>query len=202
MRFSSHRVAGSRDEDRLEIACHGHRWTIAVADGAGGISGGALAAHAATTSMVAAGAALDPGASCDRFRQLDRTIESDPRCGETTLVVVQIEAGELWGASVGDSGALLITPQDIVDLTEHQRRKPLLGSGVCHPSAIPHRPLVGRLLVATDGLLKYLPRAALRALALDGDLPAATAALLAAVTLPSGNLHDDVAVVLGERVLP
>ncbi|XXT21229.1 hypothetical protein WME94_06650 [Sorangium sp. So ce429] len=38
------------------------------------------------------------------------------------------------------------------------------------------------------------------ALARTGDLRAAVEALIQAVTLPSGNLQDDVAVVLGERI--
>ncbi|WP_437286633.1 hypothetical protein [Sorangium sp. So ce406] len=58
----------------------------------------------------------------------------------------------------------------------------------------------GRLLVATDGLLKYASRATISALARTGDVQTAVEALMQAVTLPSGNLQDDVAVVLGEHV--
>jgi hypothetical protein len=54
-------------------------------------------------------------------------------------------------------------------------------------------------LVATDGLLKYTSRATLGALAKAGDLQTAIEGLIRAVRLPSGNLQDDVAVVLGER---
>lgn len=87
----------------------------------------------------------------------------------------------------------------MVDLTAGQRRKPLLGSGVSHPVAIARQPCSGRLLVASDGLLSYLPRSRLGVLASADALRVAVDALIQAVTLSSGALHDDVAVVLGER---
>ncbi len=117
----------------------------------------------------------------------------DPRCG-------QVSRGELWGASVGDSGALLVTPDGPIELTAAQRRKPLVGSGECRPAIIPRQALSGRLLVATDGLLKYASLATINALARTGDVKSAVEALIQAAALPSGNLQDDVAVVLGERV--
>ncbi|WP_437798976.1 protein phosphatase 2C domain-containing protein [Sorangium sp. So ce693] len=202
MRFWSRRVAGSRNEDRLELSCRGDRWTVAVADGAGGLAGGAAAASTAAGAMVALGAEreLDPDFWCESIRRLDGELEAEPRCGETTLVVVQVSQGELWGASVGDSGALVVEPGGLVDLTSGQIRKPLVGSGACSPVGIPRRPLTGRLLVATDGLLKYASWATLGALARTGDVQTAVEALIQAVTLPSGNRPDDVAVVLGERV--
>ena len=202
MRFWSRRVAGSRNEDRLELSCRGDRWTIAVADGAGGLAGGAAAAIAASGVIVAAGAEkeLDPDGWCERLRRLDGELSAESRCGETTLVVVQVRGGELWGASVGDSGALVVEPDGLVDLTAGQHRKPLVGSGACRPVGIPRRQLTGRLLLATDGLLKYASWTTLGAIARTGDVKTAVEALIQAVTLPSGNLHDDVAVVLGERV--
>ncbi|APR75556.1 Hypothetical protein A7982_00902 [Minicystis rosea] len=180
MRFWTRRVAGSANEDRLELSCRGDRWTVAVADGAGGLAGGAAAARTAVNAMAA--------------------LEGQPECGETTLVVIQMQRGELWGASVGDSGALLIEPNRVIDLTAAQSRKPLLGSGACRPAAIRRQPLSGRLLVATDGLLKYTSPANIGALARSGDVRSAVEALIRAVTLPSGNLQDDVALALGERV--
>ena len=51
-------------------------------------------------------------------------------------------------------------------------------------------------MVASDGLLKYAPRAALARLAGMADLAAAATALVELVRLPTGDLQDDVAVVL------
>jgi serine/threonine protein phosphatase PrpC len=202
MRFWSRRVAGSANEDRLELGCRGDRWTMVVADGAGGLAGGAAAASTAANAMVALGAEvdLDAGDWCERLRRLDGELEAEPRCGETTIVVVQMCRGELWGASVGDSGALLVESGEVIDLTTAQSRKPLVGSGACRPAGIRRRPFSGRLLVATDGLLKYASRTTLGAIASTGDVQTAVDALIQAVTLPSGNLQDDVAVILGERV--
>lgn len=118
---------------------------------------------------------------------------------ERTAPAVDI-SGELWGASVGDSGALLVTPDGPIELTAAQSRKPLAGSGACRPAIIPRQPLSRRLLVATDGLLKYTSLATINALARTGDVKSAVEALIQAAALRSGNLQDDVAVVLGERV--
>jgi hypothetical protein len=53
--------------------------------------------------------------------------------GQCTAVVVEISEGRLVGASVGDSGAWLLTGKAIIDLTENQHRKPLLGSDEAMP---------------------------------------------------------------------
>jgi serine/threonine protein phosphatase PrpC len=58
---------------------------------------------------------------------------------------------------------------------------------------------LGRLLVATDGLLKYVAPARLASIASTGDIRTAVDQLVAAAALPSGNFHDDVALVLAER---
>ncbi|MDI3285786.1 protein phosphatase 2C domain-containing protein [Polyangium sp. 15x6] len=197
----SERRAGRANEDRLEASCRGRRWTLVVADGAGGLSGGALAARWAAEAASALGAEeeLTPAAWCERLSRLDREMEADSKCGETTLVVVQVSGNELWGASIGDSGALLVEAGQVVELTAMQKHKPLLGSGACTPTRIERRSLSGRLLLASDGLLKYLPRPKLSEVALAGDVRSAVEALVEAVKLPSGNFHDDVAVILAER---
>ncbi len=52
------------------------------------------------------------------------------------------------------------------------------------------------LLVASDGLLNYAKRADIVTIVNGPDLEAAAAALVQLVRLPSGNLADDVSVVL------
>ncbi|MRG98400.1 protein phosphatase 2C domain-containing protein [Polyangium spumosum] len=199
----SQRRAGSANEDRLEASCRGRRWTLVIADGAGGLSGGALAAQRAAEAVSALGADMEltPATWCERLVQLDREMSADPKCGETTLVVVQVSGSELWGASIGDSGALLVEAGRVVELTARQKRKPLLGSGECMPTSIERQPLTGRLLLASDGLLKYLPQPRLSGIALAGDVRSAVDALVEAVELPSGRFHDDVAVILAEHVV-
>ena len=116
--------------------------------------------------------------------------------GQSTAVVISIRGGVLSGASAGDSGAWLVQNGDAIDLTEGQSRKPLVGAG-CRPWHIPRQLLGdGTLLVASDGLLHYAPRAAIIRLVSGEDLPTAARALVDLVRLPSGGLQDDVAVVL------
>lgn len=101
-----------------------------------------------------------------------------------------------FGASVGDSGAWLVWDGTVIDLTEQQVRKPLLGSGAAHPVAFGPVPMRGRLVVATDGLFKYATRARLVSAASRGGPESAVTALIDAVRMPSGRLQDDVGVVV------
>jgi serine/threonine protein phosphatase PrpC len=98
---------------------------------------------------------------------------------------------------VGDSSAWLISPAgELTDLTEHQRRKPLLGSGEALP-VIFEAELVGcRLVLGSDGLFKYATAERICGLAMRGSVAEAADALASCVRLPSGRFQDDVAVVI------
>ena len=92
----------------------------------------------------------------------------------------------------------MVAESDILDLTEHQVRKPLLGSGMTVPVSFGPVIFVGRLLLATDGLFKYAPYLEIAACARIGALAGAASALIQAVRLPNGELFDDVALALCE----
>lgn len=81
-----------------------------------------------------------------------------------------------------------------------QPRKPLVGSGASRPAAFGPTALRGRLLVATDGLLKYAALEVIAAHCRSPSLEAAADAILQSVGLASGTYHDDVALALGELV--
>jgi hypothetical protein len=83
-----------------------------------------------------------------------------------------------------------------VDLTRGQQRKPLLGSGRARPTTFGPVDLQGRLLLATDGLLKYVLRDAIAAAALLPDVAHAADQLVAAARMPSGALQDDIGLAL------
>jgi hypothetical protein len=87
---------------------------------------------------------------------LDAIIASDRDARETTLVIADVsDDNRIVGASVGDSGALLIEwDGTIKELTEGQHRKGRLGSGRTLPVSF-KATLTGALLVATDGLLAF-----------------------------------------------
>ena len=108
-----------------------------------------------------------------------------------------VDGDRVRGASVGDSAAWLISPAgEMADLTVHQRRKPLIGSGEALPVEFEAELRGGRLLLATDGLTKYVTAERICALATKGSVVKAADSLTACVRLPSGGLQDDVAVVI------
>jgi len=85
-----------------------------------------------------------------------------------------------------------------VDLTEHQRRKPLVGDG-CVPVGFHAAPLGegDTLVVVSDGLFRYAARADIaRVVRATRDLQAMADALIELVRLRGGVLQDDVTIVL------
>ncbi len=194
----------NRLEDRAQVLPVNKDVTvIAVADGVGGRAGGAAAAEAVMQLALVAAAKSQSGSAppsasawCALLESFDRTAASDDMVGETTAVVATLSAGQIQGASVGDSAAWLVGKNQIRDVTAGQSRKPFLGAGqaIVTPFAAPLG--ADTLLIATDGLFKYADRQTIASLARNTDLDAAAKSLIDAVRLRSGGLQDDVAVVL------
>jgi serine/threonine protein phosphatase PrpC len=189
---ATHRVeSGGANEDRLLVARRGERNTVCiVCDGAGNGGQGGLAADLAIAEL---GRIAQDGFP-DWVRVLlsvDQLLKREAQGGETTCVAVDIsDHGECRGASVGDSGAWMLPAGSAVrDLTAHQDRA-RLGSGHAHPLRFKAQ-LMGRLVLATDGLFKYTRAADIRTCAARG-----VDALIDSVRLKSGALQDDVAVIL------
>jgi serine/threonine protein phosphatase PrpC len=189
--------SGARGEDRVGVFELGDALVLVLADGAGGTGGGGEAAdevvqRCAADAFAHGGAGLDPQAV---LRACDGALASAGR-GEATGVVAVVASGRVRGASVGDSGAWLVAQGGVRDLTELQRRKPLLGSGTAEVRPFAAT-LAGSLLIGSDGLFKYARAEALAALARGPNEPgAALAAMIDAARLPTGALQDDLAVVL------
>jgi serine/threonine protein phosphatase PrpC len=193
-------------EDRaavMELPCG---IDIVVADGAGGISGGAEAAdivvRIAAESAPSIGKPRRPAAWRRLLAEMDRAVMNDPRAGQTTVVVAHAWPEGVAGASVGDSGALLISRAGCVDLTAGQQRKPFVGSGAARPVAFAVPRFDGVLLAATDGLLKYADHGRIEEAARRDDVASAARDLVDLVRLGWGQLQDDVAVVLCRREGP
>jgi serine/threonine protein phosphatase PrpC len=200
--YWSKRIQGTRNEDRLEVYCSGKRWTLALADGAGGTTGGTNAACGCTSMAASRGAdgLLDAAGWCSYLSEIDQSLAADQHAGESTLVVLQISDGFVEGASVGDSEAWMVSKQGVTDLTQGQKRKPLLGSGKAQPVPIPRQRLDGRLVMGSDGLFKYLDRARLCRLTSSPTLRQSIEALERALRLPSGAFHDDAAMIVGSWI--
>ncbi len=183
-------------EDRGSIRSVGSQIIIAVADGVGGLAGGAAAAETAVLQAMAHGPALDPAALVSLAMEADRRIYEEPGAGETTLVVAVASPQGIVGASVGDSAAWLVTDRDLIDLTWNQRAAPTLGSAGAVPIPFEHRGPGGTLLVATDGLFHCAPADRICAAARGDDLDDAAKALVELARIPTGDLQDDITVVL------
>ena len=188
-------AARGSGQDRARAFAHGDDLVIALADGAGGTGNGATAAQAIVNAVGAVGPGVD---WCGLLADLDLDGKRLGH-GQSTAVVLLISSSGISGSSIGDSGAWLIAGTEVLDLTDGQARKPLVGDG-CNPFRVAAPPLVdGTLLVASDGLLRYAKRSDIARIAGGPDLAAAARALVDLVRLPNGEFQDDVAIVLCRR---
>jgi hypothetical protein len=186
---ATHRVeSGGPNEDRVLVERRGQRTLAVVCDGAGNGGRGGLAADMAITVLAQQTGFLD----CHKtLLSLDQKIHREAQGGETTCVLVEIgDDGALRVASVGDPDAWMLGRRS-VELTQGQD-KMKLGSGRCAPKLFKCQ-LMGQLLVATDGLLKYRPAVELAKYARRG-----LDALIERVRLKSGSFPDDIAAILLE----
>ena len=187
-------AAGTTGQDRVAAFSFAGGHLLVVADGAGGVSGGAEAAQFVIDAM----RALDPTREHDWVQvlgRLDTQLSSRAGPGETTVVVVFLTDEEIVGASVGDSGGWMLAGIWL-NLLEDQRRKPLLGTGAAVPIGFGPFPMGERVLLGSDGLFKYVDAERIGRLASNSSLESAASELVKAARLPSGRLQDDIAVVI------
>jgi len=89
--------------------------------------------------------------------QADEAVCEDDEAGYCSLVSLCVSARGIWGASCGDSAALLLTGGRDILLTDGQRKNPPVGSSGARPTAFSARPAPGwTLLVVSDGVWKYV----------------------------------------------
>lgn len=200
-------LASSRQdsEDRAEVFEVGNALVIALADGAGGVGGGAAASDAlirAVRCRIADATfdAYDLRAWSEVFKSTDIGLARQ-MTGETTAVVAVIGPEGIMGISVGDSEAWVLGPVVIDRLTEKQNRK-RLGSGGAR-AALFHRPMLdGMLVVGTDGLFKNARPELISAASTEVNAGAAAEKLAGLPRSSSGHYPDDVAVVVVVAVTP
>ncbi len=178
----------------------GDAWVIAIADGTGGMSGGAQAADFVIAAV--RGRTMQPGfdiasaaAWTGLLGEIDRDIAAAAQAGETTGIALAVTADLVVGASCGDSRACLIDGPSTLELTRGQQRKPRLGSGRASPRGFVAAP-AGTLLVATDGLFDYVPLPAIRDIVVRAGSKVADA-LIELVLARCRQLPDDIVVVTG-----
>src|SRR6186997_2050497 len=103
-----------RCEDRVAVFTFDERTVIVVADGAGGVGSGDIAAEAVLRE-------IEPDLprihSADEWADTLRQIDCRISPGESTAVVVDVRPYGIAGASVGDSEAWIIKDGKITNLT-------------------------------------------------------------------------------------
>lgn len=188
---ATHRIeSGGANEDRLLVERRDD-WTIAiVCDGAGNGGRGAIAADLAIAEL-----SRFAGTGFIEWRRgmhaVDQLLARTAQGGETTCVALAIsDQGYCYGASVGDSGAWMLPRGGPARELTQQQHRARLGSGQAWPVAFKAQ-LMGQLLLASDGLFKYIRSTDLLACAARG-----VDALIDSVRLKSGALQDDIAVIL------
>lgn len=188
------------NQDRGLIIRGDQKMVLCVADGAGGLSGGAEAASMAVdfvrrnTSLMG-----NPESCAEVLRETDTAIARDSIAGETTCAVAVVTSEEVFGASVGDSGVWLIPENGAhTDLTQAQQRKPFIGSGSAWPVPFRSPRQAGGLLLATDGLFKYTSAERIIETYREHPVDVAARRLIELVRYPSGALPDDVTLILTE----
>lgn len=193
-------VAGNPElQDRVDVFRDGERTLLALADGAGGMSGAAQAAELIIQQTREHKSSLRNASDCESLlHNIDRLISDDPRAGESTGIVLIIDETHIFGASVGDSEAWLFSGDNKFHLTKGQFRKPFLGSGESLAVNFSTSKSPGILIVASDGLWKYTSYEKVAAEIQKGLSPNLPEQLVSLVRLRSGALQDDVAIAIIE----
>ncbi len=193
----SHRA---NTEDRAMVLPVEDGAILCIADGTGGLPGGARAAElfvervrcAALAPSFAQG---DPDAWSALLESIDIHIAADRMAGETTGIAIAVIENRLVGASSGDSRAYLVAASGWRELTAGQCRKPRLGTGRARPKSFEAKAR-GVLVAGTDGLFDYAEFDDISRVVLS--MPdEAVGALVRLVRDRHRRLPDDIAVVVG-----
>ncbi len=183
-------VPSKANQDRAAVFDVPDGLVLVIADGAGGTSNGAYAADSVVRAVRLTLLGEATRDWCEVLRRVDRRLMGH---GWTTAVVVEVRCESVHGASVGDSRAWLARGDLCRELTELQLRKPLLGSGKADPVAFSSSWSADEmLLLATDGLCDHVPLASIGGKVMAGKT---LGELVDTLSLPSGGLPDDVAVI-------
>lgn len=200
MRYATKQIpCGHYLEDRVTLLEDSRSCLIVVADGVGGLEFGDRAAElvAGIIEKSWRESQLDcPSSIEQRLREADTIAFHSSNCGQTTAVVVTVMDGCIFGASVGDSEAWLITDQKHSALTSSQHSRPLLGSGKAEPVTFCRKSPGGVLLVGSDGLFRRVPSWLACNTCRIKDPDEACEMLVQLARLPNGKFSDDVSIVV------
>ncbi len=201
--FQTARILDSyrrRSEDRAEVVQHNSGVVVAVADGAGGMSGGDEAANFVVMWVKSFVSRTENLGVPEQWAELLTKLDFQISCqgGQAAAVIVAVMENGICGASVGDSAAWVVG-NGCDDLTRNQVQKPLLGSGAAKPVAFERAAWDGTVLVASDGLVKYASREKICGTAAQREFASLGREIVNLARLRSGALQDDLSLVLVRR---
>ena len=185
-----------RCEDRVQVFNDEQRTVIVVADGAGGVGSGDVAAETVVREVETNWKSIH---SADQWVNLLYQLDHQIGAGESTAVVVDVRPYGIAGASVGDSQAWIVDSDAITNLTSQQNRKPLLGSSAAKPIGFTNSALTGVLIVGTDGFFDYAKRDDVTRLVQQSEFYEIPRRCVDLVRLPSGDMWDDVGIVVARN---
>jgi len=188
-------------EDRADVFECPVGTVAVVADGVGGRSGGAAAADVVISRIRAHMLSLASVRTSDLtalLRRIDNDLLEDQHAGQTTAVFAVVTDRAIVGAAVGDSEAWLIGRQADRVLTHVS--KPFLGTGEARPDSFRCRLSDETLLLATDGLFRYVEAGDIVEAALHTDIDVAATVVAGLPRRENGMPPDDIAVVLVRRL--
>ncbi len=209
IRYLVHSEAGEShaNEDIVSVRPHPRAENVllcCLADGQGGQAGGAHAAQVAVEeglrvmSSFSASDLLQATPWYSVVSAADEAVSEDDAAGFYTLICLSVSEQEIWGASCGDSGVLLLNGGQALLLTEHQRKNPPVGSSAAYPVAFNAKLKPGWcLLVVSDGVWKYVGwEAVTQTAARRQGLELIAALRQAALDANGGKMQDDFSVAL------
>jgi len=187
-------------QDRIFVRATDGASVLVVADGAGGMGGGAEAAELLVRliekELLPVLNSVTAGYLVDFLLHCDHQLLINASAGEATGIIIVIKDDCLLGASVGDSEAWGVDSESIDDLTQYQRYKPLLGSGRALPVSFERNTVAESIIVATDGLFKYAKALDIAQYVRNAEESFLMDELLNLVRLPSGGYADDIGIVV------
>jgi PPM family protein phosphatase len=211
MNFLAHSESGLNHEnqDRVLARLHpanSHLLVCVLADGQGGQMGGGEAAEVALETAWQEASARPAKKLCDGATwseiivAADEAVEENERAGYATLIALGISNGRIFGASVGDSMALLVREKDFVLLTQRQRKNPPIGSSGAQPIPFSAALKSGdKLLLMSDGVWRFVGEDAIASTARNRDGTDLINALrLMQIGQNNGHLGDDFSVIAVE----
>lgn len=168
MQWFYHSESGNNHENEDVVLakvhpCDEHLLICLLADGQGGQPGGKEAAQIALETAWREAIAQSPEKLKDRITwceiiaAADEAVCEDEMAGFTTLIALCSTPNQIYGAAVGDSMALLVKPQDFINLTIRQRKNPPVGSSAAFPSPFEFDVQSNeKLLIMSYGVWRYM----------------------------------------------